>query len=240
MSLYSGFDSEGLSESREDLIQSLRNEGLLKSRGIEDAIRAIPRDQFLWPGTPPFLAYADEPQALGDTGQTISAPHMVVIMLEALKISPGLKILEVGCGSGYEAALLGWIVSRGIRHETPLVVSVERDEKLVEFARKNIAAVGLSKEVTVVAGDGTMGYPQESEEEIYDRIIVAAGARRVPAFLKKQLKVGGVLLVPVGGLAYQKLLKIRKRRSADGSILFDEKGLVDCMFVPLIGQDQLS
>ena len=129
-------------------------------------------------------------------------------------------------------------MSRRIRHETPLVVSVERDERLVEFARKNIAAVRLSKEVTVVAGDGTMGYPQESKEEIYDRIIVAAGARRVPAFLKKQLKTGGILLVPLGGVAYQKLLKIRKRRSRDGSISFEEKNLVDCMFVPLIGQDQ--
>ena len=236
--MYSGYDSEGLVESREDLIKSLKEEGILKSKVVEDAIRAIPRDQFLWRGTPGFLAYADEPQILGNTGQTISAPHMVVIMLEELEIVAGQRILEVGCGSGYEAALLGWIASRGMNQESSIVVSVERDERLVEFARKNIAGVGLSNERTVVAGDGTLGYPQSADEELYDRIIVAAGARKVPSFLKKQLKTGGILLVPVGGVAYQKLLKIRKKRLKDGTISFEEKSLVDCMFVPLVGQDQ--
>ncbi|MHB2037631.1 MAG: protein-L-isoaspartate O-methyltransferase [Nitrososphaerales archaeon] len=234
--MYPGYDSKALSESREELIRSLKLEGVLKSKVVEDAIRAIPRDKFLWQGTPTFLAYADEPQLLGDTGQTISAPHMVVMMLEALEITPGSKILEVGCGSGYQAALLGWIASRGKSDQ--LVVSIERDGRLVEFARNNIAEVGLSKIVDVVEGDGTLGYPQECEDELYDRIIVAAGARRIPLFLKKQLETGGILLVPVGGVAYQKLLKIRKRRLADGSISFDERSLVDCMFVPLVGHDQ--
>ena len=234
--MYPSFDSKALSESCEDLIQSLKLEGVLKSKVVEDSIRAIPREKFLWHGTPNFLAYADEPQFLGDTGQTISAPHMVVMMLEALEITPGSKILEVGCGSGYQAALLGWIASRGKSDQ--LVVSIERDGRLVEFARNNIAEVGLSKIVGVVEGDGTLGYPQGCEDELYDRIIVAAGARRIPLFLKKQLETGGILLVPVGGVAYQKLLKIRKRRLADGSISFDERSLVDCMFVPLVGHDQ--
>jgi len=235
--LYSGFDSKALSESREDLIRSLKIEGILKSKVVEDSIRAIPRDNFLWHGTPTFLAYADEPQPLGETGQTISAPHMVVMMLEELEITPGLKILEIGCGSGYQAALLGWIASRGKSGER-LVVSIERDERLVKFARNNIARIGLANVVTVVEGDGTLGYPQECADELYERIIVAAGARRIPTFLKKQLKTGGILLAPVGGVLYQKLLKIRKTRSANGSVSFAEKKLIDCMFVPLIGQDQ--
>lgn len=234
--MYTGYGSEGLSESREDLIQSLKNERILKSKIIEDAIRAVPREQFLWRNTPEFLAYADEPQVLGDTGQTISAPHMVVIMLEALEIESGLKILEIGCGSGYEAALLGWIVSKDANLEEALVVSIERDERLAEFATKNIARAGLSKVVNVVLGDGTLGYPQTTEEELYDRIIVAAGARRIPSFLKKQLKNGGTLLVPVGGMTYQTLIKVHKKRLADGSSSFEEKRLVDCMFVPLVGE----
>jgi protein-L-isoaspartate(D-aspartate) O-methyltransferase len=237
--LYSGYGSESLSESREELIQSLKDEGILRSKIIEDAVRAIPREQFLWRGTPKFLAYADEPQMLGDTGQTISAPHMVVIMLEELDVHPGLKILEIGCGSGYEAALLGWIVSRGKIHETP-VVSVERDERLVNFATKNVANLGLDRSVSVVLGDGTLGFPQNSTEELYDRIIVAAGARCIPVALKTQLKSGGVLLVPVGGTAYQKLLRIRKKKLPENKVSFTEEGLVDCMFVPLVGQDQAA
>jgi len=235
--LYPSFDSKALSESREDLIQSLKLDGVLKSKVVEDSIRAIPREKFLWHGTPNFLAYADEPQFLGDTGQTISAPHMVVMMLEELEITTGSKILEIGGGSGYEAALLGWI-SAGGKSNQILVLSIERDGRLVDFARNNIATVGLSKIVNVVEGDGTLGYPQECADELYDRIIVAAGARRIPSFLKTQLKTGGLLLVPVGGLGYQRLVKLRKVRSADGSILYEEKKLVDCMFVPLIGQDQ--
>ena len=233
--LYPGYDAKDLSESREDLIRSLKLEDLVKSNIIEEAIRAIPREKFLWQGTPPFLAYADEPQLLGDTGQTISAPHMVVMMLEELEITPGSKILEIGCGSGYEASLLGWIASRGKSNEM-LVLSIERDGRLVEYARNNIASVGLSKIVNVVEGDGTLGYPQECEDELYDRIIVAAGARRIPSFLKTQLKTGGLLLIPVGGLEYQKLVKLRKIRAADGSISYEEKKLIDCMFVPLVGQ----
>ncbi|MDG6906516.1 MAG: protein-L-isoaspartate O-methyltransferase [Nitrososphaerota archaeon] len=236
--MFSGNASESLSESREELIQSLKNEGILKSKVIVDALIAIPREKFLWGGTPEFLAYSDEPQTLGETGQTISAPHMVVIMLEELDIRSGQKILEIGCGSGYEAALLGWIVSQGKAPREGNVVSVERNETLVEIATRKIVDLGLSKFVNVVLGDGTLGFPPGNKGELYDRIIVAAGARKVPSLLKSQLKSGGLLLIPVGGSSYQKLLRIRKKRSSEGSISYEEEGLVDCMFVPLIGQDQ--
>jgi protein-L-isoaspartate(D-aspartate) O-methyltransferase len=223
-----------LDASREDLIKSLKREGILKSQVVEDAIMSVPRDKFLWRETPEFLAYADEPQGLGESGQTISAPHMVVIMLEELELSRGLRVLEVGGGSGYNAALMAWICSRGEKARV-FVSSIERDEALAKFARENIEQVGLSQYIEVIEGDGSLGYPQELQSEIYDRIIVAAAANRVPLLLKAQLKTGGILEVPVGGNAYQKLLKIKKGRAEDGTVWFKEKPVTDCIFVPLVG-----
>lgn len=230
------FDTQRLDESKSSLIEGLKRQGVLKSRVIEKALRAIPREQFLWPGTPNFLAYADEPQGLGDTGQTISAPHIVVIMLEELELLHGMHVLEVGGGSGYNAALLGWICSRGEKTNV-FVTSIERDERLVNLARKNIERLGLSGYIEVIHGDGSLGYPQELRSEIYDRIMVTAAADRIPSFLKAQLKAGGVLEVPVGGSTYQKLLKIKKIKSEDGRIQFKERALMDCVFVPLISHD---
>lgn len=230
------FDSQRLDESRTDLIAALKEQGVLKSRLVEEALGAIPREKFLWPGTPNFLAYADEPQGLGDTGQTISAPHMIVIMLEALELSHGLRVLEVGGGSGYNAGLLGWICSRETESRV-LVTTIERDERLAEFAKKNIERVGLSEYVEVIAGDGSLGYPQEFQSEIYDRILVAAAANRIPFLLKAQLKTGGILEAPVGGPTHQKLLRITKERDENGTIQYNEEALTDCIFVPLVGQD---
>jgi protein-L-isoaspartate(D-aspartate) O-methyltransferase len=224
--------------SREDLIRSLKREGILKSQIVEDAIRSVPREKFLWKGTPEFLAYADEPQGLGDTLQTISAPHMVVMMLEELELSRALKVLEIGTGSGYNAALIGWIVSRrASRVEEELVISIERDSRLASFSRENIRSVGLSKVVKVVEGDGSLGYPQGSKEEIYDRIIVTAGAPHVPVFLKSQLKTGGIMLIPIGGSHYQDLVRLEKNKKQGNKEYFEEEKVVQCMFVPLIGQE---
>ncbi len=156
---------------------------------IEEALLKVPREDFLWPGTPKSVAYVDEPVLLNETGQTISAPHMIVMMLEEFQIEPGLKVLEIGAGSGYNAALITHIVSEGIsKAKAPLVVTIERNSALSKFARNNIQKVGLASFCQVVEGDGSLGYPQESSEELYDRIMVTAGAPRIPAFLKKQLK----------------------------------------------------
>ncbi len=207
----------------------------MKSPQITEALSAVPREAFLDQGTSKSLAYLDEPLPIAASGQTISAPHMVVMMLEELELRPGLKVLEIGAGSGYNAALMGYIVSRGIEQiPEPRVISIERDEKLADFARQNIEKVGLSKIVQIITGDGSLGYPQESTEELYDRIIITAGAPRVPHFLKAQLKKEGILLGPVGGRAYQRLLKVRKH---PGKREFMEEKLVECMFVPLIGAD---
>jgi protein-L-isoaspartate(D-aspartate) O-methyltransferase len=223
-----------LKDSRTELIASLKEEKILKSKEIEEALLNVPREKFLWPGTPESVAYFDEPVLLNDTGQTISAPHMIVLMLEELQLSRGLKVLEIGAGSGYNAALITYMVSRGLSDaKTTFVVSVERQGVRAEFARKNIERIHLSHLCKIVEGDGSLGYPQESEEELYDRIIVTAGAPRVPVFLKKQLKLEGILEVPVGADGFQRLMILKKNAKRE----FEQRRSVDCVFVPLIGAD---
>ncbi len=222
-----------LLDSRADLLASLKAEKILKSNEIEEALLNVPREKFLWPGTPESAAYFDEPVQLDDSGQTISAPHMIVLMLEELLLTPGLKVLEIGTGSGYNAALIAYIVSRGVSRAEPLVISVERNGSLAIFARENIDSVQLGPYCKVIEGDGSLGYPQEAEQELYDRIIVTAGAPHIPVFLKKQLKVGGILEVPVGADGFQRLMVLKKNAKRE----FEQRRSVDCVFVPLIGAD---
>ncbi|MDG6997554.1 MAG: protein-L-isoaspartate O-methyltransferase [Nitrososphaerota archaeon] len=227
------FDARRLAESRFNLIEDLKRQGLLKSQIVEESLNAIPREEFLWHGTPNFLAYEDEPLNLGDTGQTISAPHMVVIMLEELGLASGMRVLEVGSGSGYNAALLGWIVSRGTKRSV-LVTTVERNERLAQFARSNIARLGLLDVVNVVVGDGSLGYPQAYDGELYDRIVVAAAPTKVPPLLKSQLKDRGLMLIPLGEIGGQILTKVEKVKEDDGNIGYWESKMMGCVFVPLV------
>jgi protein-L-isoaspartate(D-aspartate) O-methyltransferase len=219
---------------KEELISSLKSEGLLKSRNVEDALRKIHREDFVWEGNSKALAYLDEPAPLGKTGQTISAPHMIAIMLEKLELAPGMKVLEVGTGSGYNACLIGSIVSKDLSTPNePLVITIERHGLLAQTAEKNIRRAGLSSIVKVVEGDGSLGYPSRSAEPSYDRILVTAAAPKVPYFLTKQLKETGILVIPVGDLRYQNLLKITRMKNDQ----FRRKEVTACVFVPLIGED---
>jgi len=213
-------------ELRIRLVEQLKREGILKSKKIVDAFKKVPRELFVWPGYED-QAYLDMPLPLGDTGQTISAPHMVAIMLEELRVEEGQKVLEIGAGSGYNAALLAELV--GPRGK---VITVERIPELVSFARKNIERAGYSSIVKVVYGDGTLGYPPRMEKEIYDRIIVTAAAPHPPRYLITQLKEGGIMLIPIGPHGYQELTRIYKR---SGRIVKENLG--GCVFVPLIGED---
>jgi protein-L-isoaspartate(D-aspartate) O-methyltransferase len=231
-----------LLSQKEDLITSLRREGILKTEPVEKALRAVPREDFIYDSATREEAYFDEPLPLGNTGQTISAPHMVTIMLEELCLAKGQRILEVGTGTGYNACLLAYIVSGGTDSiSEKLVTTVERSELLAETARRNIERSGFAEIIEVIVGDGSLGYPPRSEGENYDRIVVTAGAPKSPPHLEKQLKPGGILLIPIGNLPYQTLFRITKEARAGASGVkhseIRRKRLMPCMFVPLVGEN---
>ncbi len=236
--------SDDSSRYLKKLIHSLKIQGILKSPEVEKALAAIKREEFLWPGTPWFEAYFDEPIPLGNTGQTISAPHMITIMLEELEIRQGMRILEIGSGSGYNAALLGWLVSGQKSPISPLIISIERNRELVEFARNNIEKIGLTDAVKIIHGDGSLGHPERSRDQMYDRILVTAASPFVPHYLEKQLKFNGILEIPVGGMGAQTLLKMRKEKLHPGTAGTDyamqREEITGCIFVPLIGEEAYS
>jgi protein-L-isoaspartate(D-aspartate) O-methyltransferase len=201
----------------------------LEARGIRDqatlaAMSLVPREAFVPEGRE-GVAYADGPLSIGH-GQTISQPYMVARMTECLAL-PELgwpwteappAVLDVGTGSGYQAAVLAQCGAR--------VTSIERDPELAERARERLAAQGYA--VSVVVGDGSLGYRPDAP---YAGIVVGAGAPRVPEPLVEQLADGGRLVIPVGGGRSQRLTIVqrvgsdRKTRTADA-----------CVFVPLVGQ----
>ena len=208
------------SSERKALVSSLVDEGYLKSKNVIDAMLNVPRELFV-PESLMMSAYDDCPLPIGD-GQTISAPHMVALMTESLKVEEDSVILEVGAGSGYQAAVLAFLARTGF------IYSLERVPSLVEFARKNLASCGV-KNVEVIHSDGTLGYERHA---LYNRIIVTAAAPRVPKALIAQLKDGGLMLVPVGNRFLQNLVEVRKNGDE-----IKETSHGGCVFVPLIGHD---
>ncbi len=212
----------GFEEERRRLVSKLIREGILKSKEVIDAFLKVPREEFV-PRHLKRLAYADMPLPIGH-GQTISAPHMVAIMTEALAPRKGNKVLEVGTGSGYQAAILAEIVG-----DEGHVWTIERIPALAEFARENLRRTSYARRVTVIVGDGSKGYPDAMP---YDRIIVTAAAPDVPEPLIEQLAPGGRLVIPVGDSFTQRLLILEKRH--DGSII--KRWGTYCVFVPLIGE----
>ena len=173
---------------RTRLVETLKKEGRITSHHVEEAFLSIPRELFV-PENKRSYAYIDRPLDIGN-GQTISAPHMVAIMVEELQLEKGHKVLEIGAGSGYHAA----IVSKIIGPEGK-VYSIERIALLVNKAKDNLEKTGISN-VEVIKGDGSMGF----EDHVpYDRIYVTCAAPVVPKPLIDQLNCDqGVLLIPVG------------------------------------------
>ncbi len=212
----------GFENERKELVDKLVREGILKSKEVIEAFLKVPREEFV-PKHLRRLAYADTPLPIG-YGQTISAPHMVAIMTEALAPRKGHRVLEVGTGSGYQAAILAEIVG-----DEGHVWSIERIPALAEFARENLRRTSYARRVTVIIGDGSRGYPDAMP---YDRIIVTAAAPDVPQPLVEQLAVSGRLVIPVGGSLTQRLLILEKR--PDGSVV--KRWGTYCVFVPLIGE----
>ncbi|MCM2464848.1 protein-L-isoaspartate(D-aspartate) O-methyltransferase [Methanoculleus oceani] len=194
----------------------------IRARGVGDrrvlaAMRKIPRHLFVPKGFE-RAAYEDRPLPIGE-GQTISQPYIVAVMTEQLELKPHDRVLEIGTGSGYQAALLAELAGT--------VISVERLPDLAERARKNFARAGVTG-VTVVIGDGTQGYPPEAP---YDAVIVTAASPDIPKPLIDQLAEGGRLIAPVGPRECQDLVKLVKR---EGRV--DKIPLGGVCFVPLIGQ----
>lgn len=207
-------------DERRQMVAVLRGRGLTFSKRVEEALLSVPRHIFL-PESARALAYRDTPLPIGD-GQTISAPHMVAIMAEALELRKGQTVLEIGAGSGYNAAVMAELVGPQGK-----VITIERHPSLAERAAKTILEAGYAN-VQVVVGDGSLGLPEQAP---YDRISVTCGAPRVPLPLLDQLRDGGIMLIPVGNLEYQSLLRVIK---LGGRTIAEDLGSV--VFVPLIGE----
>jgi protein-L-isoaspartate(D-aspartate) O-methyltransferase len=184
---------------------------------VLDAMRTVPREAFV-PEQIMEFAYEDAPLPI-EAGQTISQPYIVALMIEAADIGPGDRVLEIGAGSGYAAAVMSRIARR--------VHAIERHAELAELARERMARLGYGN-VVIRTGDGTRGWP---ENALFDVILVSAGGPEIPRPLCDQLAIGGRLIVPIGEVDEQRLIRVT-RTSETG---FDEKDLGSVRFVPLIG-----
>jgi protein-L-isoaspartate(D-aspartate) O-methyltransferase len=208
-----------LTRERHDMVErQLRRRGI-KEAHILDAFLTVPRETFVGPEYE-HLAYGDHPLPI-EAGQTISQPYIVALMIQAAGIKEGDKVLEVGSGSGYAAAVISRIAGR--------VIGMERQHDLVEIARERMQRLGYWN-VEIVEGDGTKGCPEFAP---YDAILAAASGSHVPKPLIEQLSPGGRIVMPVGDPGWvQKLIKVTKQ--PDETLKQDDLG--DVRFVPLIGE----
>ncbi len=206
-------------QERQRLVSNLLNQGYIKTNAVKQGFLAVPREEFIPASLKPY-AYVDTPLDIGN-GQTISAPHMVAIMCEALDIKKGLKILEVGTGSGYHAAIVAQLVG-----EKGKVYTIERFESLANQAKENLQKNGCAN-VIVEIGDGSCGLPAYQP---YDRIYVTCAAPSIPQPLLDQLRDPGKLLVPVGDLSCE--LTLHEKHHGRTTL----RQLGGCVFVPLVGK----
>jgi protein-L-isoaspartate(D-aspartate) O-methyltransferase len=206
-----------------DIARKRMVETQIVARGISDkrvidAMMKVPRHVFVEEAMS-AQAYSDSALPIGEK-QTISQPYMVALMTETLQLTGVEKVLEIGTGSGYQAAILATVASR--------VYTIERIRPLALKARKALDSLGLLN-VNLKIGDGSMGWEEEAP---FDAIMVTAGAPSIPQTLVDQLGVGGRLVIPVGNQLEQTLVRVTKKD--DGSIVREE--LIDCRFVKLVGQ----
>jgi len=198
------------------LLEIVRSRGA-SDRRVIDAMRRVPRHEFV-PEQYRAYAYENRPLPIGER-QTISQPLMVATMTEALDVQPQHVTLEIGAGSGYQAAILAELCSQ--------VYTLERHETLAATARETLARLGCAN-VEVVVADGSQGY---AERAPYDRIMVSAGSPSIPDALLRQLKLGGKMVIPVGDFNYQALTLVEQTSSGPIS-----QEIAGCVFVPLIGE----
>ncbi|KQQ18319.1 protein-L-isoaspartate O-methyltransferase [Methylobacterium sp. Leaf123] len=187
----------------------------IRDAAVLDAMRAVPREAFV-PGALAVEAYCDGPLPIG-AGQTISQPTIVALMIEALALRPGDRVLEVGAGCGYAAAVLARMGAQ--------IFAIERHAALSEAAGARLAALGLT--VPLRIGDGHAGWPEAAP---FDAILVSAAGPTIPEALKAQLKPGGRLVIPVGPPGGQRLLRLTRR----GPDRFESRDFGPVSFVPLL------
>lgn len=192
----------------------------IKSNLVLDALRSVPREEFI-PGDLKEFAYEDTPLPIGE-GQTISQPYIVALMIDVLNLKGGEKILEIGAGSGYAAAVLAQIAGE--------VYTIERLGQIASKASATVKSLGYDN-IHVLHGDGTLGW---AEHAPYDAIVVAAGGPSIPESLKSQLKIGGRLIIPVGNeKRLQELVSVTRLSELDYKV----EDIADVGFVPLIGEE---
>lgn len=203
-------------EENKALIEKLKLSGHLKSKRIEKVLERVERHLFV-PESQRNLAYKDIPLSIG-YDQTISQPTTVIVMTEALDVKRNHKVLEIGAGSGWQAAILSKLCKK--------VYTVEIVSELVEIAKKNLEKLGI-KNVTIVEGDGSLGLKKYAP---YDRIIVTCACPSIPKTLLEQLKKNGKMIIPVGNYHIQEMLEIKKNEK------IEKRSIGTFMFVPLKGK----
>ncbi|AAL62963.1 protein-L-isoaspartate(D-aspartate) O-methyltransferase [Pyrobaculum aerophilum] len=200
------------------LVEELERDGIVKSERVKRALLTVPREEFVLPEYR-MMAYEDRPLPLF-AGATISAPHMVAMMCELIEPRPGMKILEVGTGSGYHAAVCAEAIEKKGR-----IYTIEIVKELAVFAAQNLERLGYWGVVEVYHGDGKKGLEKHAP---FDAIIVTAAADVIPPALIRQLKDGGVMVIPVEERLGQVLYKVVKRGDK-----IEKKAITYVMFVPL-------
>jgi protein-L-isoaspartate(D-aspartate) O-methyltransferase len=208
--------------TRQEMVRTQLEERGIRDARVLDAMTRVPRHRFVDPALQ-SRAYGDHALPIG-AGQTISQPYMVALMTEALQLSGGEKVLEIGTGSGYQTAVLAEFTQR--------LFTIERSPELARAAAAKLRELHYGN-VIVKTGDGTLGWPEHAP---YDRIVVTAGAPEIPPTLFAQLAPGGILVIPVGDREVQTLEVMVKK--GDGEAL--SKRLIECAFVPLLGQEGWS
>ena len=207
-------------QQREEMVRTQLMARGIGDQRVLDAMGTVPRERFV-PENCQHLSYRDRPVPI-EASQTISQPYIVAAMIEALKLEPGDRVLEVGSGSGYACAILSRIAVE--------VYGIEYHAELAELARKRMTDLGYDN-VEIRQGDGTLGWPDHAP---FDAILVSAGGPDVPSSLLKQLSIGGRIVIPVGKRAHgQELVRVTRQGEQD----YSKDSLGQVRFVRLVGSE---
>lgn len=214
-----------LEQAKKSLADYYRDNGYITSNRVYEAFLKVPREEFVLEEDRQ-IAYEDHPLSIL-RNQTISAPHMCVFILSYGDFQPGQKVLEVGAGTGYQAALISELVQ-----PNGFVYGIERIDIITEMGLKNLERTGYSDRVMMIAGDGGLGWP-DADIPPFDRIVITAASPQIPDPLLDQLKLNGKLYMPLGDVfTYQHWVEVIKLSNNE----IRQKNLLDVRFVPLVGR----